>query len=977
MDSPRKGTAVRSLLLTCCFLIHSAAYSQGPAAVANINGQIMGLDGKPAAGVRVALTYGVRYQPEFYLITTTDALGRYRLSNVSAGTYFLIAGRIDMPTLYPGTNNESQARKISISSNAPLEHMDFPLVLSPGVSLSGRILPNGVTTPSKITLFARGERWFREDVAVGADGSFIFRGVPPGSYDLSVYPEGLLWNAFGVAVKEKNVTGLRVSATPLTAVAAAVELEDGPVPRFGLDLRGKLGKSQAGIGVLNPAEPAVSYLPAGEYRVSIRDLPKQYRVDSFTYGDTDLLKKPIKIEGAVRFLRLKLSIVKPENLHNIGGHIEGVENIPTTSHVTLSGSSLPQSIQAPIGNDRSYEFSNLLPGTYTLRVGLDRTRTVVLGDTDLQNVDFVVPRNRQLRGRIEVVDGGPLPRSDISFAGESGVEAYGVSYAPGSFEVSLHEGVYGMKIAGFPSEIYEIESITFGTSNLLTDRLQVAGTNLPEILVRLRITKPTFRVSGRSLSKSNDAFAVLSAPSIQIRAPIAPDGSFEFLRVPPGVYTASAPYAASSAVTVTDRAISGVELPVASPGINIPSPTTAETRATAPPPKGERRVRGRVVASTGGMPSRISLEGAQQSFHSSVDSSGQFEFPRVPAGRYSVTVETDASANPRNIIVGDKDLDLEIVVPLKLQIQGRAVIEKDTPLPRAAVIATPTAAPLFGGGGTDVRSDGSFMMILSGGEYRVRVANVPAPYRVKSIEYGSSNLLKEDLKVEQANLEEIVVTFEVIPPVQWAKVAGRLVGAERLPPSTKVVLVQRHSRVFIESSFDGSGIFSFPRVPPGVYSLRTEPRTFGMTDQALVVEEDLENVEVLVPQLRAVTIRIASENTSRVGLSFSIRHTDGRGFGFIRPSALLAPMLSNRVDFECVSDVCSPPPLGRLFNEPVVLREIASSERFTLMLPEGEYWINFNSASGLQSVVSGATNLLKEPFKLAGPNPPEIVLTFR
>jgi hypothetical protein len=58
-------------------------------------------------------------------LTETDATGRYRLQNVPPGRYYITAGRVDLPTYYPGTLDVKQGTAISITSAAAISDIDF------------------------------------------------------------------------------------------------------------------------------------------------------------------------------------------------------------------------------------------------------------------------------------------------------------------------------------------------------------------------------------------------------------------------------------------------------------------------------------------------------------------------------------------------------------------------------------------------------------------------------------------------------------------------------------------------------------------------------------------------------------------------------------------------------------------------------------------------------------------------------------
>jgi hypothetical protein len=60
----------------------------------------------------------------------------------------------------------------------------------------------------------------------------------------------------------------------------------------------------------------------------------------------------------------------------------------------------------------------------------------------------------------------------------------------------------------------------------------------------------------------------------------------------------------------------------------------------------------------------------------------------------------------------------------------------------------------------DIQADGSFSIGVVRGEQRVLVENLPAGFSVRSITYGSVNLLVNPLNVTTPLTSEIVVTLQ-------------------------------------------------------------------------------------------------------------------------------------------------------------------------------------------------------------------------
>lgn len=959
-----------------------------------IAGQIRGLNGRPARGVRVVVASvwngpdGIRSTEQ--LTGATDNQGRFRFTKVFPGRYFIQAGRMDTPTYFPGTANATDAGVLTIRPDSRVEGVDFQLVVHPGATVSGRVTVDWRGETRRTIVLSRAEPVFlRQDADVGPDGAFTFRGIPPGSYTLSA-ASALFWNNSPIVVTNKDITGIRRKSSPFVPVRGSVEVEGGaPLPGIAIEIRSAAGDSRVRMGWGLEEEAAYIALPVGlDFRVSLRDFPVEYRVESFTYGDTDLLKNAARIEGVVRRFALKVSIAQPSRLRRIHGHVKGIENLPfaLASHVTLSGFDLLQMrLTAPILNDGSFAFSDLRAGKYSLFVGNRHRATVEVADRDINDMEVVVPVIRQVKGRVVVAGGGPVPRFDVEFDKVPEVGESTASRTPGTFEALLPEGDVQMKFYGFP-DAYQVQSITFGDADALQEPLRIIGSNLPEIVVTLRVTKPALRVTGRILDLAERPNAgslnlrvTLHTPGqvVSMQTTAAADGSFAFSEVPPGIYTVTSAYSTPAQIIVEDQDVHDVELarasvqkPVAPRIIDATSPV--EAADIGMPDAKWGRVRGRITGSVDPMPATVVLSWGLASFSAVVNPGGQFEFPRVPSGLYAI--ENIPNIEQRIVVTPGKSVPIDISIPPLRQVRGRVVVEGGEPLPRARLWVDtefrqwPRA--------TDTRSDGAFDLTLHEGEHTIRVRPLGGPYRVKSIRYGSADLLYQKLTVAAEN-PEIVVTMEVSRSVPWARVSGRFMGAATLPSSAKALLIGKIDTLFIESTIEAGGTFAFSKVPPGTYTLRTEPRVFGMVERTIVVEQDVEAMDLVVPDQRPLTVRVHVEGGGkRPGLSFSLIHNDGKGFRFLFPQPLSSPLIVQRTDFECISDVCTTPGVGKLLNEPVILPDASTPETFTIMLPEGEYRLEIDGQPGqVLSLTQGERNLQKETLKVTGTNSTEVLIT--
>src|SRR6185295_3025554 len=102
-----------------------------------VSGRIRSSNGLPAVGVRVSAMLA----PEagrpggadaadagaLFSQTQTDDSGRYRLEGIPPGRYYIMAGRVDAPTFYPGKEDIVGATAISVATSAPIEGIDFAI----------------------------------------------------------------------------------------------------------------------------------------------------------------------------------------------------------------------------------------------------------------------------------------------------------------------------------------------------------------------------------------------------------------------------------------------------------------------------------------------------------------------------------------------------------------------------------------------------------------------------------------------------------------------------------------------------------------------------------------------------------------------------------------------------------------------------------------------------------------------------------
>jgi len=238
-------------------------------------------------------------------------------------------------------------------------------------------------------------------------------------------------------------------------------------------------------------------------------------------------------------------------------------------------------------------------------------------------------------------------------------------------------------------------------------------------------------------------------PATAIPVNPRPDGTFS-VTLPIGVSIVGSPSGAASALAVKSITYGGTDL-LTSPLV-VTATDNAELLITlrAPTPVS---VSGRVV----GLPSTagilILLMGTP--LETMVRSDGSFTLNNVTPGNYQLRVISGLIMQQLvPITVGTTNLtDVTITMPQERYVTGRVVLEgSDAPPPAVAAEARSADGRLISAttpaayNGTN--SGQFFVFRLRSGEYTISLRSIPAGYQLKSLSYGSVDLLKQPLKLD-------------------------------------------------------------------------------------------------------------------------------------------------------------------------------------------------------------------------------------
>jgi Carboxypeptidase regulatory-like domain len=455
-----------------------------PQAGGTVTGVLRNAEGKPAAGVRVA----AMTRPDSGLdagagtslasITQTDEAGHYRLESIPSGQYYIVAGRVDRPTFYPGAQQIAAGTVLQITPGAVVSGIDFAMDNS------------SVRTP--IT---------------------------------DVFGSAMLSTTVQVRVVTEDGSKL-----PISSSAGLVTLQ----------FKRKADGATTLSPITTRTVPLVTGLAANsEYQVSVEHLPAGYAVKSIFQGAVDITAGVLTIPSAAPAglattlaSTLGFALVVPTGgasppttatvFAALGAQLMGdpvtvTLAVPrqaastTGSGVRVTGLGRPSDThpvyisgkQGTVYSDGTFEFLDVPPGRHTIATidypGRALGATIIVGDREIRDVSLddvsALPTDIQtpadpgptegaapgakvpfasIRGRVvEEITQLPPPSGQVFISSR-----YGPSYpldGDGRFEIpNLLPGVYKVEIrvAGHSNIIREVRLGTSDVTLEVTSRRQ-------------------------------------------------------------------------------------------------------------------------------------------------------------------------------------------------------------------------------------------------------------------------------------------------------------------------------------------------------------------------------------------------------------------------------------------------------------------------------------------------------------------------
>ena len=339
-----------------------------------VTGQLQTREGAPAAAVRVfalgAPPPGVRPEDgtQYYTVpppastTITDDQGRYRLTNIPPGRYYIVAGALGQATYHPGVDDSNRGTVVQVTPGSSAT-MDFKLVSQLGGRVSGRVRPAADPGTQERVVLSAVKLSEIIEMPVRADGTFDLGHVPKGSYLLNLFPllPGLGSLAFEVG--DADIPSLEFVKPTLYTVSGRIAVQNGPLPN---GLLAFYTDETYVAAKINPDGTFTTRLQSARHRVDVAGMPGGYALASVRLGSTDatagLTVGNSDVSGVL------ITVSAPRGLPRVGGRIAGTGTAQVKpARIEMTGPIVGK-VQADVQQDGSFSFGTMTPGRYDLRV---------------------------------------------------------------------------------------------------------------------------------------------------------------------------------------------------------------------------------------------------------------------------------------------------------------------------------------------------------------------------------------------------------------------------------------------------------------------------------------------------------------------------------------------------------------------------------------------------------------------------------
>jgi hypothetical protein len=341
-----------------------------------ITGRVIDETGEPVPGVNVWIMRSEFYRGRRKLVPVTssaksDDTGHYRASGLQPGSYLAVAMLRETwvaggdkkqvfgyaPTFFPSTATAAEAQRVSIAAGKEASNVDIALVAMPAATISGTAvradgtplaagsvsLQHNITGPSGSSFSTVG------GARTGPDGSWRFRDVAPGEYEVSLSTtsrEGVRETASApVIVSGVDVDGVSLVAEGPVSLSGSLVTDDGaPLPAGQSRLRVVADPITPGRGpaqiVMGDDNGMVSSNGAFSYKamrgpavIQVWSLPAGWAVKSVETGGRESVNNVIDIKGGPALDGVK--VVVTSKFPSLTGRITDDKGADTEGIVVL------------------------------------------------------------------------------------------------------------------------------------------------------------------------------------------------------------------------------------------------------------------------------------------------------------------------------------------------------------------------------------------------------------------------------------------------------------------------------------------------------------------------------------------------------------------------------------------------------------------------------------------------------------------
>ena len=548
-----------------------------------VTGQVRTREGAPAAGVRVVAQAAESGGPStdgaaFASLAETDAQGRYRLEGVPPGRYYIAAGLVSALSYYPGVAAITEATTVMVASGSAPSGIDFALVRSVGVRVSGTVrgipdnVPSNVRRVALSPINAPGTRL--TDVALQPGGKFEFSRVFPGSYNVltSATPTATIRIEVGdrdiadIEVKLPPVLSGRVvveggEKLPIQAAAVAAGVTDPPAP---IRLQARRASVNAATATPTVGGVFILVLPPGEYQIVFPLLPLGYHVKSFTHGSVNLLEAPLVVtENTKEEIQLLLTKTPPPGVQpgvTVSGRVndipaDGVPNPPWVtiqSATNVAGVTQQRMSEVLVQADGTFALQDVPPGNYTIRPSSGPAQSISVTTTGLTGVELQYTASRnvvsgpilaaplplraaptpiQISGKVVIVPGTAMPKAirlrSYSAQHPPGGGSEGPINADGTFRFQgALPGEFELNVVDIPASRNFLMFDSMGILDItgIEVKVPIAARGRVVVLGEPRAQVPLLNV--RNVYDPGQTGGARGSTTLQRITTVRPDGSF-------------------------------------------------------------------------------------------------------------------------------------------------------------------------------------------------------------------------------------------------------------------------------------------------------------------------------------------------------------------------------------------------------------------------------------------------------------------